>query len=90
MEYLDHETNKAMAIIIVQSILKNNTHIDTANEVCFSFLSLVFTFGVLYWCGVFFYCFLQVDALFELTKSLIKDFDGIIDNEVLEPLFLYS
>ncbi|CAL9246796.1 unnamed protein product [Arabidopsis halleri] len=33
MEYLDHETNKAMAIIIVQSILKNNTHIATADEV---------------------------------------------------------
>ncbi|XP_010426686.1 PREDICTED: vacuolar protein sorting-associated protein 35C [Camelina sativa] len=33
MEYLDHETNKAMAIIIVQSVLKNNTHISTADEV---------------------------------------------------------
>ncbi|KAL1199746.1 Vacuolar protein sorting-associated protein 35C [Cardamine amara subsp. amara] len=60
MEYLDHETNKAMAIIIVQSILENSTHIATANE---------------------------VDALFELTKSLIKDFDGIIDDEVDEEDF---
>uniref|UniRef100_A0A1J3J294 Vacuolar protein sorting-associated protein 35 n=1 Tax=Noccaea caerulescens TaxID=107243 RepID=A0A1J3J294_NOCCA len=60
MEYLDHETNKAMAIIIIQSILKNNTHIATADE---------------------------VDALFELIKGLIKDFDGTIDNEVDEEDF---
>lgn len=81
MEYLDHETNKAMAIIIIQSILKNNTHIATADEVCFS-LSLVSYVSVLYWCGVPFCCVLQVDALFELIKGLIKDFDGTIDNEV--------
>ncbi|CAA7019334.1 unnamed protein product [Microthlaspi erraticum] len=60
MEYLDHETNKAMAIIIIQSILKNNTHIATTDE---------------------------VDALFELIKGLIKDFDGTIDNEVDEEDF---
>ncbi|XP_023639307.1 vacuolar protein sorting-associated protein 35C [Capsella rubella] len=60
MEYLDHETNKAMAIIIVQSVLKNNTHITTADE---------------------------VDALFELAKGLIKDFDGKIDNEIDEEDF---
>ncbi|CAN8254750.1 unnamed protein product [Cochlearia groenlandica] len=33
MEYLDHQTNKAMAIIIIQSILKNNTQIATVDEV---------------------------------------------------------
>ncbi|XP_010503826.1 PREDICTED: vacuolar protein sorting-associated protein 35C [Camelina sativa] len=60
MEYLDHETNKTMAIIIVQSVLKNNTHISTADE---------------------------VDALFELAKGLIKDFDGTIDNEIDEEDF---
>ncbi|XP_010515537.1 PREDICTED: vacuolar protein sorting-associated protein 35C [Camelina sativa] len=60
MEYLDHETNKAMTIIIVQSVLKNNTHIATADE---------------------------VDALFELAKGLIKDFDGTIDNEIDEEDF---
>ncbi|CAH2064400.1 unnamed protein product [Thlaspi arvense] len=61
MEYLDHETNKAMAIIIIQSILKNNTRIATADE---------------------------VDALFELIKGLIKDFDGKTDdNEVDEEDF---
>jgi hypothetical protein len=58
MEYLDRETNKAMAIILVQSVFKNNTHIATADE---------------------------VDALFELAKGLMKDFDGTIDDEVLEP-----
>ncbi|CAH8268240.1 unnamed protein product [Arabidopsis lyrata] len=60
MEYLDHETNKAMAIIIVQSVLKNNTHIATADE---------------------------VDALFELAKGLIKDFDGKVDYEIDEEDF---
>ncbi|VVB05331.1 unnamed protein product [Arabis nemorensis] len=60
MEYLDHETNKAMAIIIIQSILKNKTHIATADE---------------------------VDALFELIKGLIKDFDGTTDSEVDEEDF---
>lgn len=38
MEYLDHDTNKAMAIIIIQSILKNDTRIATADEVCFSII----------------------------------------------------
>ncbi|CAF2152204.1 unnamed protein product [Brassica rapa] len=57
MEYLDHDTNKAMAIIIIQSILKNNTRIATADE---------------------------VDALFELIKGLIKDFDGLTDNDEID------
>ncbi|ESQ45384.1 hypothetical protein EUTSA_v10010136mg [Eutrema salsugineum] len=57
MEYLDHETNKAMAIIIIQSILKNNTRIATADE---------------------------VDALFELIKGLIKDFDETTDNDEVD------
>ncbi|GLT44542.1 hypothetical protein SLA2020_184300 [Shorea laevis] len=33
MEYLDIETNKVMATIIIQSILKNKTHISTADKV---------------------------------------------------------
>ncbi|KAG7628105.1 Vacuolar protein sorting-associated protein 35C [Arabidopsis thaliana] len=60
MEYLDRETNKAMAIILVQSVFKNNTHIATADE---------------------------VDALFELAKGLMKDFDGTIDDEIDEEDF---
>ncbi|XP_013604421.1 PREDICTED: vacuolar protein sorting-associated protein 35C [Brassica oleracea var. oleracea] len=57
MEYLDHDTNKAMAIIIIQSILKNDTRIATADE---------------------------VDAWFELIKGLIKDFDGLADNDEID------
>ncbi|KAF8099822.1 hypothetical protein N665_0237s0073 [Sinapis alba] len=57
MEYLDHDTNKAMAIIIIQSILKNDTRIATADE---------------------------VDALFELIKGLVKDFDGLTDNDEID------
>jgi len=48
MEYLDRETNKAMAIILVQSVFKNNTHIATADEVFVSFLDLVSSFSILY------------------------------------------
>lgn len=33
MEYLDIETNKIMATVIIQSIMKNNTHISTADKV---------------------------------------------------------
>ncbi|KAJ4714150.1 Vacuolar protein sorting-associated protein 35 [Melia azedarach] len=33
MEYLDSETNKIMATVIIQSIMKNNTHISTADKV---------------------------------------------------------
>lgn len=34
MEYLDNETNKVMATVIIQSIMKNNTRILTADKVC--------------------------------------------------------
>ncbi|XVE87460.1 hypothetical protein DITRI_Ditri18aG0119200 [Diplodiscus trichospermus] len=33
MEYLDSETNKVMASVIIQSIMKNKTHISTADRV---------------------------------------------------------
>ncbi|XP_065856100.1 vacuolar protein sorting-associated protein 35A-like [Euphorbia lathyris] len=33
MEYLDIETNKVMATVIIQSIMKNNTRISTADKV---------------------------------------------------------
>lgn len=35
MEYLDNRTNKVMAIVIIQSIMKNKTCIATAEKVCF-------------------------------------------------------
>ncbi|XP_020207664.1 vacuolar protein sorting-associated protein 35B isoform X1 [Cajanus cajan] len=33
MDHLDHETNKVMAMVIIQSIMKNNTYISTADKV---------------------------------------------------------
>ncbi|PON53472.1 Vacuolar protein sorting-associated protein [Parasponia andersonii] len=33
MEYLDNETNKVMATVIIQSIMKNKTHVSTADKV---------------------------------------------------------
>ncbi|KAH9662613.1 vacuolar protein sorting-associated protein 35 [Citrus sinensis] len=33
MEYVDSETNKVMAMVIIQSIMKNNTQISTADKV---------------------------------------------------------
>ncbi|XP_014505154.1 vacuolar protein sorting-associated protein 35B [Vigna radiata var. radiata] len=33
MDHLDHETNKVMAMVIIQSIMKNNTCISTADKV---------------------------------------------------------
>jgi hypothetical protein len=33
MDHLDNETNKVMAIVIIQSIMKNNTCISTADQV---------------------------------------------------------
>lgn len=35
MDYLDDGTNKVMAMVIIQSIMKNNTFITTADKVCF-------------------------------------------------------
>ncbi|CAM6128426.1 unnamed protein product [Calypogeia fissa] len=33
MEHLDYETNKVMAVVIIQSVMKNNTQITTADKV---------------------------------------------------------
>ncbi|XP_027331213.1 vacuolar protein sorting-associated protein 35B-like isoform X2 [Abrus precatorius] len=33
MDHLDNETNKVMAMVIIQSIMKNNTYISTADKV---------------------------------------------------------
>lgn len=35
MEYLDDETNKVMATVVIQSVLKNNTRITTVDKVYF-------------------------------------------------------
>ncbi|KAE9606625.1 hypothetical protein Lal_00025851 [Lupinus albus] len=54
LEYLDVPTNKVMATVIIQSIMKNGTQISTSDK---------------------------VEALFELIKGLIKDSDGILNDE---------
>lgn len=36
MDYLDDGTNKVMAMVIIQSIMKNYTCISSADKVCFS------------------------------------------------------
>ncbi|OIV94853.1 hypothetical protein TanjilG_22050 [Lupinus angustifolius] len=60
LEYLDVPTNKVMATVIIQSIMKNGTQISTSDE---------------------------VEALFELVKGLIKDSDGILNDEADEDDF---
>ncbi|KAI4327764.1 hypothetical protein L6164_020188 [Bauhinia variegata] len=60
MEYLDNRTNKVMATVIIQSIMKNRTRISTSDK---------------------------VEALFELIKGLIKDFDVTLNDELDEDEF---
>jgi vacuolar protein sorting-associated protein 35 len=43
MEFLDIPTNKVMATVIIQSIMKNATRISTSDKVCVSLL-----FGLLF------------------------------------------
>lgn len=38
MEYLDIPTTKVMATVIIQSIMKNGTHISTSEKVCYILL----------------------------------------------------
>lgn len=42
MEYLDNETNKVMATVIIQSVMKNKTHVSTADKVCNDSLIILF------------------------------------------------
>lgn len=70
MEYLDSETNKIMATVIIQSIMKNNTHISTADKVCFYPIYIPFSFvssmlpvdGILF-LFMFFGLFFSFDSL---------------------------
>lgn len=41
MDHLDNQTNKVMALVIIQSIMNNNTRITTAEKVLHSTLLLV-------------------------------------------------
>lgn len=42
MEYLDSSTNKQMAMVIIQSIMKNNTYIKEADKVCITLSLCIF------------------------------------------------
>lgn len=42
MEYLDIPTTKVMATVIIQSIMKNGTHISTSEKVCYNLLVCFF------------------------------------------------
>ena len=81
MDYLDNATTKVMALVIIQSIMKNTTCISTSDKVMFHIMLLL---NQLLWnipwdlC----LCFLQIEALFDLIKGLIKDMDGAQDDEV--------
>jgi len=51
MDHLDNETNKVMAMFIIESIMKNYTCISTAHQVgFFSVFSTILTFS--YWRSV--------------------------------------
>lgn len=46
MEYLDNATNKVMATVIIQSIMKNKTQISTIDKVFDYPLFFIFPFKV--------------------------------------------
>lgn len=70
-----------MATVIIQSIMKNKTCISTDDKVWFLFI----VYPVFLVCFVIMWllCCLQVEALFELVKGLIKDLDGTLHDEVI-------
>lgn len=83
MDHLDNATTKVMAVVIIQSIMKIATCVSTSDKVifylCCSYI-MYFFYVISYW--VLHCYFLQVEALFELIKGLIKDMDGAQDDEV--------
>jgi vacuolar protein sorting-associated protein 35 len=56
MDHLDNVTNKLMALVIIQSIMKNNTYISTANKV-FTLLLVDFNLTTLSLCNNVLYAF---------------------------------
>lgn len=51
MDHLDNETNKVMAIVIIQSIMKNNTCISTADQVGVFFVCVIVSNFLFEECG---------------------------------------
>lgn len=76
LEYLDDRTNKVMSNVIIQSIMKNKTHISTAEKVWWLFSCYAQTHQFLITVIL-----LQVGALFELIRGLIKDLDADSDSD---------
>jgi hypothetical protein len=56
MDHLDNVTNKLMALVIIQSIMKNNTYISTADKV-FTLLLVDFNLTTLSLCNNVLYAF---------------------------------
>lgn len=84
MDHLDSSTNKIMAMVIIQSIMKNNTCVSTADKVQ---VLLVFKYGFFFSfikSALFQFVSLQVDVLFKLIKGLIKDLDETPMDEVCQ------
>lgn len=91
MDYLDNDTNKIMAMVIIQNILKNYTCISTADQVQVSVFLIYVHYILVVHRRYLVFILLQVEALFELIKGLIKDIDGSPVDEVnfpFLPLFL--
>lgn len=81
MDHLDNGTKKVMAVVIIQSIIKNNTCVSTADKVgLYSHAQDVHIGEFLVDHNIGF--FYKVEALFELINGLIKDTDGILVDEV--------
>ena len=72
MEHLDYGTNKVMSGVIIQSIMKNGTLITEADKV--TNINNLLKVSMINQCAN---ChILQVEALFELLKEVIKDSEG--------------
>ena len=72
MEHLDYGTNKVMSGVIIHSIMKNGTLITEADKV--TNINNLLKVSMINQCAN---ChILQVEALFELLKEVIKDSEG--------------
>ncbi|CAI9116960.1 OLC1v1018259C1 [Oldenlandia corymbosa var. corymbosa] len=86
MDHLDAGTNKIMAMVIIQSIMKYNTCVSTAEKVLI--FCCIYHSDDANLIGLFpFYTWMQVNVLFELIKGLIMDMDGTVTDELDEEDF---
>lgn len=87
LDYLDNETSKIMAVVIIKNIMKNKTFISTADRVYSQILPfnifLKFSFcdeGIMF--GYTSSTCYQVESLFGLIRGLINDMEGTAHDEV--------